>query len=124
MGYAGRMLAKHDPWLYFGLWAVLVVLLNFSIICGFKQERISILFATPVIVISFICSAIVLVSLYIGAKQQSFLNRHKVELELNKKEEWLLHAGAFIVTALIGISIIIAFGSLLWYTISCVTGKG
>lgn len=29
MGYAGRMLAKHDPWLYFGLWVIMLVLFNF-----------------------------------------------------------------------------------------------
>ena len=124
MGYAGRMLAKHDPWLNFGLWAVLVGLLNFSVICGLKQEQVSLLLAIPAMAVSFVCSAIVLASFFIGAKQQSYFNRHKVELELNNKEEWLLHAGAFIITALIGICIIIALGSLLWYSISCVTDWG
>ena len=118
------MLAKHDPWLNFGLWAVLVGLLNFSVICGLKQEQVSLLLAIPAMAVSFVCSAIVLASFFIGAKQQSYFNRHKVELELNNKEEWLLHAGAFIITALIGICIIIALGSLLWYSISCVTDWG
>ena len=39
MGYAGRMLAKHDPWLIFGLWVALVGLLIFQVINVLKREQ-------------------------------------------------------------------------------------
>ena len=120
MGYAGRMLAKHNPWLNFGLWAILVALLNFSVICGLKQGQTSLLVNIPAIGVSFVSSVIVLASFYVGAKQQSYLNRHKAEMELNKMEEWVLHAGAIIITVLIGICIITALGGLLWYCKSSV----
>lgn len=118
MGYAGRMLAKHDPWLNFGLWAVLVGLLNFSVICGIKQEQTTWVIAVPAMAVSFVCSAIVLASFFIGAKQQSFRNRHNAELELNRMEEWLLYAGALIVTVLIGIALIFVVGMAIWWIAS------
>jgi glucan phosphoethanolaminetransferase (alkaline phosphatase superfamily) len=118
MGYAGRMLAKHDLWLNFGLWAVLVGLLYFSVICGLRQEQVSLLLAIPAMAVSFVCSAIVLASFFIGAKQQSFRNRHHAELELNRMEEWLLHAGALIVTVLIGIALLFAVGMVIWWIAS------
>lgn len=118
MGYAGRMLAKHDPWLNFGLWVVLVGLLNFSMICGLKQEQTTWVIAVPAMVASLVCSAIVLASFFIGAKQQSFRNRHNAELELNRMDEWLLHAGALIVTVLIGIALLFAIGMAIWWIAS------
>ena len=66
------MLAKHDPWLNFGLWAVLVGLLNFSVICGVKQEQTTWVIAVPAIVASLVCSVIILLSFFVGARSIEF----------------------------------------------------
>ena len=118
MGYAGRMLAKHDPWLNFGLWAVLVGLLNFSVICGIKQEQTIWVIAVSAIVVSLVCSVIILLSFFVGARQQSYRNRYKAELELSKKEEWFLHAGAFIISFLTVIAVLFAICILIWWIAS------
>lgn len=118
MGYAGRMLAKHDPWLNFGLWVVLVGLLNFSVICGLLQGYYSLWIGIIVSIACVISSLLVLASFFVGAKQQSYRNRHNAELELNRMEEWLLNAGALIVTVLIGIALLFAVGMAIWWIAS------
>jgi len=118
MGYAGRMLAKHDPWLYFGLWAVLVVLLNFSVVCGILQGQPSLWISIPVLFISVASSLLILASFFVGAKQQSYLNWYKEDLKLSNTEKWLLHAGALTVTMLVGVAALFAVCMMLWWLIS------
>lgn len=120
MGYAGRMLAKHDPWLNFGLWVVLIVLLNFSVVSGLSQGFMPLWISIPLILFVVVGSIIILASFFIGAKQQSYQNKHKGNLKLNNTEEWLLYAGGIIVTILIAASILIALGFLLWHGVSYV----
>ena len=118
MGYAGRMLAKHDPWLNFGLWVVWVSLLNCSVICNIIQSHYSLWLCIPVTIICIFSSLVILASFYVGAKQQSYRNRHNAELELNRLEERLLYAGAIIVAFLIGIVLLFAIGCAVMWLLS------
>ena len=118
MGYAGRMLAKHNPWLNFGLWVVLVGLLNFSVIRSVVESHYSLWISIPVFLICVIGSFIVLASFFVGARQQSYRNRHNAELELSELEERLLYAGALIVAFLIGIVLLFAIGCAVMWLLS------
>ena len=65
------MLAKHDPWLNFGLWVVLVGLLNFSVICGSVLANWAWWINTFAILLTLFCSILILIVFCLGVKQQS-----------------------------------------------------
>lgn len=77
MGYAGRMFAQQNPWLYFGLWVVLLILSNISAITVIVQKHVSLLVSIPIISAILLCSLFILLSLFVSAKQQSYSNRNK-----------------------------------------------
>ena len=77
MGYAGRMFAQQNPWLYFGLWVVLLILSNISVISVIVQKRVSLLVSIPVVPAFFLCSLFILFSLFVSARQQNYSNKNR-----------------------------------------------
>lgn len=112
MGYAGRMLAQHNPWLYFGLWVVMIGLLNVSVICGVLQGHVSLWIGIPCLLAVVICSVVILASFFVSAKQQSNINKHKVELVLSKAEEKLPYSDELVISVLIAIAVLFSLGVL------------